>query len=185
MDLGAEAYARFLAGDDGAMLELVRLYRPGLTFFIGGIVGNADLAEELTQETFVKLCVKRPKNRGGGTFKTWLYAMGRNLALDALRRRNRRAEEPLPPELPAPAAAGDPADAVLRAEDAAAVRRALGGLSTAYRQALTLTYYEGFDVPSLAKILKKNPHAVSALLYRARAALKAQLEQEGFTYENR
>ena len=56
---------------------------------------NLDIAEELAEDTFVRLFFKKPKNRGGASFKTWLYTIGRNIATDYLRKLSRRKEEPL------------------------------------------------------------------------------------------
>ena len=58
-----------------------------LMLYINSQVKDMSLAEELTLDTFTKLTVKRPRFRGEGSFKTWLYTIGRNLAIDTLRKR--------------------------------------------------------------------------------------------------
>ena len=73
MDHGAEQYRRFLDGDRDAMTALIRDYKDGLTFFLCGFTGDLTAAEELAQETFVRLYVKRPRFSGRSRFRTWLY----------------------------------------------------------------------------------------------------------------
>ena len=84
MDHGESSYCRFLDGDDEGIAELVKEYKDGLTFYLNSIVGDLCLAEELMQDTFTKLVIKRPRFRGESAFKTWLYTIGRNLATDTL-----------------------------------------------------------------------------------------------------
>jgi RNA polymerase sigma-70 factor (ECF subfamily) len=84
MDKGQFYYKRYLDGDEDALLDIVREYRDGLMLYINTHVRNMSLAEEIALDTFTKLTVKRPRFRGDGSFKTWLYAIGRNLAIDTL-----------------------------------------------------------------------------------------------------
>ena len=84
MDKGHIYYKRYLDGDEDALLDIVREYREGLMLYINTHVRNMSLAEEIALDTFTKLTVKRPRFRGESAFKTWLYAIGRNLAIDTL-----------------------------------------------------------------------------------------------------
>ena len=99
MDRGSECYARFLAGEPEGLTALIEEYRDGLILYLCSIVGDYGAAEELAEDTFVKLLLKRPKDRGTGAFKTWLYTIGRHLALDRMRKQKR--EVSVPPEAPA------------------------------------------------------------------------------------
>ncbi|MBD5159991.1 MAG: RNA polymerase subunit sigma-24, partial [Ruminococcus sp.] len=76
MDNGAVSYRRFLDGDDEGMVEIIRDYKDGLILYLNGITGNILLAEEIMEDTFFKLVVKKPKFSGRSSFKTWLYAIG-------------------------------------------------------------------------------------------------------------
>lgn len=183
MDTGARNYLRYLEGDDEGIAEIVREYREGLIFFLNGYVKNILTAEELTEDTFFKIMVKKPKYRSGASFKTWLYTIGKNTALDYLRKNSRHtrvSEEEL-----------DRADleqsaferTVIRDEDKLALHKAMDKLPPQYRQILHLIFFEGFDNGESAKILKKTKRQVEMLTYRAKKALKAQLEKEGFEYE--
>ena len=90
MDKGANSYNCFLNGNNDALVEIIREYKDGLTFFLGGFVGDLSLAEELMEDTFVRLYVKKPHFSGKSSFKTWLYAIGRNVAREYLRKEKRR-----------------------------------------------------------------------------------------------
>lgn len=91
MDQGGEYYRRYLHGDQDAFVSLVQMYMDGLVLFLTGITGDVTLAEDATEDTFVKLGVKRPHYSGKASFKTWLYTIGRNTARDHLRRYRRRS----------------------------------------------------------------------------------------------
>ena len=85
MDNGASSYRRFLDGDENGLVEIIRDYKDGLIFYLNGFTQNIYVAEELAEETFVKLVVKKPRFSNKSIFKTWLYAIGRNVAIDYLR----------------------------------------------------------------------------------------------------
>ncbi len=184
MDQGAESYRRFLAGDETGLVEIVRLFADGLIFFVQPIAGDAAAAEDIAEETFARLCLRKPAYQDTASFKTWLYAVARNLALDERRKCAHTAVLPEEawPELPDPA--DTPEEAYLRAEERRAVRRALAGLKPEYAQVLTLTYVEGLSNRQTAKIMHKSVHAVENLNSRARKALREALEQEGSLNEN-
>lgn len=184
MDHGEGSYRRFLAGDKNALVEIVTEYRPGLQNYIHSIVRNFAVAEDLTEETFVKLLVKKPRSKGSASFKTWLYTIGRNIAIDWLRKnpngkllaldvcKEMQSDEQAFEEL------------YYREETKKAVRDALDRLHPEYRNVLILSYFEDFSIEEIAKILKKSKKATSVLLHRAKQSLKKQLEKENFTYED-
>lgn len=68
MDNGAESYRRFLDGDDGGLGEIVEAYKDGLILFLNGIVGNIYVAEELAEDAFFRLMVKKPRFSGKSSF---------------------------------------------------------------------------------------------------------------------
>ncbi len=183
MDHGAESYLRFLAGDDNGMVELIRDYKDGLMLYLNGMVGNIHVAEELMEETFVRLAVRRPHFRGRSSFKTWLYAIGRNLALDDLRRRRR--EDPADPELLVREADAETVEAAyLRDERSRTLHRAMGRLHPEYRTVLWLVYFEEMDNAQAAVAMRKSKRQIENLVYRAKQSLRTELKKEGITGEN-
>ena len=86
MDNGASSYRRFLDGDKNALIDIIENYRRGLVLFINSITGDFCLAEEIAEETFLKLYVDRPKFSGKSSFRSWLYSIGRNTAIDHIRK---------------------------------------------------------------------------------------------------
>ena len=136
------------------------------------------------EEVFFRLAVKKPKFKGKSSFQTWLYAIGRNVALDDVRRRSRYACKTVEdcPERASPE--GEPEAAFLKEERNRILYACIGRLHTQYRQVLTLSYFEGLDNAGIAAVMKKNKRQVENLLTRARAALKKELEKEGIGHED-
>lgn len=184
MDNGASSYRRFRDnGDESGLVEIIRDYQDGLILFLASIVGDMQTAEELAEDTFVLLGTKKPKDKGKGSFKTWLYTIGRNLAIDRLRRRKKRAEvsvEDAEP-LPAPDAVEDSYE---RKEQSIQVQQAMHRLNPDYQQVLRLVYFEELSCKEAAAVMKKSVRSIESLLYRAKKSLRSQLETEGFHYEN-
>ncbi len=183
MDNGASSYRRFLAGDDKAFAEIIREYRDGLILYINSFVCNITEAEDLAEDTFIKLVTKRPRYNGKASFKTWLYTIGGNTAKDYLRRAAKKGTLPLEEyemledetELEA---------IVIKNERRIALHRSMNKLKAEYRQILWLVYFEGMSIKDASAVIGKKIHATENLVYKARQALKAQLEKDGFDYEN-
>lgn len=181
MDNGASSYRRFLDGDESGLVEIIRDYKDGLILYLNSFTGNIRAAEELAEDTFVRLGIKRPKDKGTGAFRTWLYAIGRNLAIDYLRRRPKEVSLEEVQELAAQESALE--EAYLHQERKILLHKALKKLKPEYRQILWLTYFEGYSNKEAAAIMRKSVHSVETLVYRARLALKSELVKEDFPHE--
>ena len=182
MDNGASSYRRFLEGDDSGFVEIIRDYKDGLILFLHSMTRDLSMAEELCEDTFVRIAVKKPKFNGKSAFKTWLYAIGRNVALDYLRR-HKTAEISYDelPEIKEEQASLE--SQYIKKENADELRRAMEKLNPQYKQVLWLVYFENFSNQETAVVLKKSVRNVENLLYRAKQSLKSELNKEGFVYE--
>lgn len=185
MDSGSLNYRRFREhGDEDGLAEIIKDYKDGLMLYLNSIVGSTRIAEELAEDTFVLLGTKKPRDKGKGSFKTWLYTIGRNIAIDYLRRNSKRAEV----SGEETAELSDDREGLelsyIKKERKITVHRALGRLKPEYRQALWLVYFEELSEKETAAVMKKSVHGTETLIYRAKRALKSVLETEGFTYED-
>lgn len=183
LDTGTENYLRFLCGDESGLVQIVTQYKDGLIFYLNSIVGDLHLAEDLAEDTFVRLFTKKPRDKGKGSFKTWLYASGHNVAVSYLRRASAKNEIPMELCEPMLDSGEDPAGLYLQEESKVALHRAMGKLKPEYRQVLWLIYFENFSCKEAAAVMRKSVHNTEVLASRARQALKAQLNKEGFVYE--
>lgn len=182
MDQSAKDYQDFLSGNQEVLTSIIRDYRDGLILYLNAIVQNITVAEELTEDVFVKLVMKRPHFSSDSSFKTWLYAIGRNMAISYLRRQKYK-HIPLEncPELT------DDEKCLewqyIQKEQQRVLHNAMKKLKKEYHQVLWLIYFEGFSHKETARIMGKTVHNIETLSYRARQALKIKLLEEGFVYE--
>ena len=184
MDNGASSYRRFLEGDDDGIVQIIKDYKDGLMLYLNSFVQNIHLAEDLTEDTFVKLIARRPRFFGKSTFKTWLYSIGRNVSLDHLRKNAKLPTVSAEEYMALVADEADVARQYLRTERKLQVHKALKQLNKEYRQALYLVYFEEFQNAQAASIMGKSKKQLENLLYRAKLSLKSELEKEGVVYED-
>lgn len=184
MDNGASSYRRFRdQGDENGLAEIIRQYRDGLVYYIFSIVGDTHAAEELCEDVFVLLGTKKPKDKGIGSFKTWLYTIGRNRALNYLKKHKEHTDISLDELSEFSDDRYAPERTVLIEQQRISLHDAMNRLKPEYRQILWLYYFEGFSLKEAAAILNKSVHSTETLIYRARQSLKSQLEMEDFQYE--
>ena len=184
MDNGACSYRRFRNhGDEDGLVEIIRTYRDGLILYLCNFVGNLDIAEELAEDVFVLLGTKKPRDKGTGSFKTWLYTIGRNKALNYLKHIKRHPATSLETCAEVADQQTTLETGFLAEERKILLHKAMQKLKPEYRQILWLIYFEEMTNQQAAQIMKKSVHSVETLVYRARKSLKSQLEKEDFHYE--
>ena len=184
MDNGASSYRRYLDGDDKGLTEIVSEYKNGLMLYINQFVNNFCIAEELTEDTFFRLITKKPKFYGKSSFRSWLYAIGRNTAIDHIRRNSQFTDTPIE-EMDNYISDGKSLEqSYITEESKKVLHSAMAKLTPDYRRVLWLVYFEDFSNSEVAAVMKKNDRQIKNLLYRAKKSLKAELDKEGFTYEN-
>jgi len=188
MNDGLSSYNRFLAGDNNGLSDLVEQYNSSLILFINGFVNDLFAAEDIAADTFMEIFLKkgRFKENSSAKFKTWLFKIARNNAIDYLRKQSRTrtiAFDDVGEVAASPNSHGNPEDALLTIERIAQLHRAMSTLSPDYRQILHLIYFEDMGYDNAGKVLKKTNRQIKNLAYNARKSLKAVLEKEGFSYE--
>ena len=179
---GSSSYNRFLSGDRDTIDEVIRDYKDGLIYYIYSIIGDMDISEEAATDVFIKLYVDKPKFKEGGAFKTWLYTIGRNKALDYIRKKSKIPQVPIENAYNVSAEENIEQNYIQQEEDSR-LRKIVSRLKPEYSQILCLVYFENFNNSEAGKIMKKSSKQIRDLLYRAKNALKKELEKEGTDYD--
>lgn len=168
-------------GDEAAFDVLFTRWGGRLLGYLQRMVSDAATAEELTQEAFIRVYRARERYEAESKFSTWLYRIATNLALNELRRPNRkrphssRDDEDTKLVLVSPAPRPDAsADARLAASD---LLTELDALPERQRVALWLTAVEGHSYAEVAQTLDATEKSVKSLVHRGRAALVASRKQ--------
>jgi len=183
MDNGASSYRRFLKGDDTGLCEIINEYNKGLTLYLNSFVNNLTTADDLSEDTFVKIGLKKPHFSGKSSFKTWLYAIGRNIALDYLRKSSKISVVSID-ECEEQRDVNAFEKDCLKEEQKEIVHKTMKNLKSEYRQILWLIYFEELSTKETAEVMKKSVHNIESTLSRARKALKSELAGKGYSYEN-
>jgi RNA polymerase sigma-70 factor (ECF subfamily) len=171
---------RVQAGDEAAFGVLMQRWELPVKAVIARLVLNATEAEELAQETFVRVWQQREKYRPGAAVRPWLFAIAVNLARNRLRwwRRRPTVELEAWSEAGGEASEGRPEESALeRAERAAAVRAAVAALPVELREAIVLFEYEGMAQAEIAAAVGATPKAVETRIARAREKLRVALRR--------
>jgi len=184
-NIGEESYRKFLNGDKEGMRELVDTYRYSLIEFINSYIQDYSSAEDLAEEVFVQLLVKKPVFRGDCSFKTWLYSIGRHLTLNYIRRKTIIGHPLSLNNLPELIDLDSDIEIKhLINERNAILYRSLDKLKPEFKQSLTLYYLEGYSTDEIASIMCKNRRQIENIKYRAKKALWAELKKEGLNNED-
>ena len=183
VDNGASSYRRFLEGDDNGIAEIVNDYKDGLILYLNKYVSNIHIAEDLAEDTFFKIMVRKPRYTKKYTFQAWLYAIGRNVAIDHIRKQAKYAKTSVDDLEMLVSEEETLEQAYIKDEEKIMIHRVLEQLKPEYKQVLWLVYFEGFSNEQAARIMKKSRHQTETLVYRAKRALRRELGKENFSYE--
>lgn len=166
---------RVQAGDEAALGALMARWERAVKALIARIVLNAAEAEDLAQETFVRVWQQREKFRPEAPLRPWIFAIAVNLARNRLRWWRRRPEVALEAwtEDGGEIAGGD--TAAEQRERAAAVRDAIAALPTDLREAIVLFEYERMSHAEIAVAVGATAKAVENRVRRARERLRLAL----------
>ena len=162
-------------GDTGALTEIIGFYTPYLFTIASNVMSTAlprEDIEEVVSDSFVALWTHRQELLPG-KLKSWLAAVTRNRAKDALRAAH--AAEPLDDDLLEIAAPGNMEDHLEQQELLAAIRR----LPADFRDAILLHYYQGYGISEIAEMMKVPEGTISSRLSRGRKKLEDLLKESG------
>jgi RNA polymerase sigma-70 factor (ECF subfamily) len=141
------------------------------------IVGDRHLAEDIVQETFIKVIRALPTYRGEGPIGGWIYRIGYREAITITRRRREDPVDPTTYQVTSVAADTSVESDVLSRELVAVLDKAMNQLSEPVRAAFTLRDIQGLPTSEVAAILDVSESAVKMRLARAREALRVQLKE--------
>lgn len=160
-------------GDQRAFRALVDRYLNAITRFALRTLGDRAEAEEVAQETFLRLWTSAAKFEPHAQPKTWLYRIARNQCIDRIRKRRTHGQEV---ELSEREAGEDrPSALLLRKQTSERVEEALASLPERQREAITLVHYEGLTGAEACDVLAVSAEALESLLARGRRALRERL----------
>ncbi len=170
----AELVESFRRGRMAAYEELFDRYSARIYGYIRRLTSDTALAEDFTQEVFLRAFRELRRLPGPINFAAWAYRVATNLCHDHFRRMARR-EAAGPPPSPA---SEDAERELLRREQAARLEATLSRLPLDYRTALLLKYVEGLSYRQIGAVLLLSEGAVTSLLYRARAEMRRLWDKE-------
>jgi RNA polymerase sigma-70 factor (ECF subfamily) len=154
---------------EGLFVGLVRDYHRRIYNYLLRLVGEEVLAEDLTQDTFLRAFRGLPKLPPGANYRAWLFRIATNAATDELRRRKRRPLVALGPFLRAPGTSED------QRLGEVVLNQGLLAIAPNHREILMLFELAEFSAPEVAEVLRISPEAARKRRQRAREALAREL----------
>ena len=176
-----ELVSRARQGDRNAYSELVRIHASGILNVVYRMCGDAQLAEDAAQETFLQAWLNLNSYRPQTSLRNWLYRIAVNAATDMLRKEKRLVPEAvedlkLTDNLPSPEMV------FVKQERAVLVQKAVLSLPEACRAVLVLREYEDLSYQEISNALEIPVGTVMSRLNYARGLLKEKLKVQLFTY---
>jgi RNA polymerase sigma-70 factor (ECF subfamily) len=159
-------------GDRNAYRRLVELYLARVTRFAARILGSSSEAEDVAQETFLRVWTEASRWTPRAKPKTWIYRVARNQCIDRLRKRQDVSDT-----LEQQSDGDRPSLLLARKQTAHAVERALLRLPERQRAAITLLHYEGLSTAEACDVLEIGAEALESLLARGRRQLREELRE--------
>jgi RNA polymerase sigma-70 factor, ECF subfamily len=178
------AIASGLKRQDTELLDrLIELYQHRLMRYLLFLTGKREVAEDLFQETWMRVLLRGGQYNGKARFDTWLFTIARNLVIDLSRKRTMASldemNDPLDESRPFEIANDGPSplDQFTVREDRAEVREVLMTLDRSYREVLVLRFHEELSLEEIATVTRAPLSTVKSRLYRGLAALKPEIER--------
>lgn len=175
--------ARGLRERDMELLaDLVERYQHRLVRYLLYLTGKREYAEDLAQETWIRVLQRGSQYNGRQRFDPWLFAIARNLAIDYLRKKRKAVEAASLPNDPdavllLSSSGPSPFEAAARSEDAMRLAGRLQILPPLYREALLLRFQEDLSLAEMVQVLGAPTTTVTSRIYRGLAALRSAFEE--------
>jgi RNA polymerase sigma-70 factor, ECF subfamily len=170
----------YAAGDENALRILVERWERQVFAFLVRMLGSPEEAEDLCQDTFMKLIKAAGRYQPDGKFPSWLFRIAGNQARSRLRRRKILRWLPLSSEYDnTPANEPDALDTLSGKEERDLVQDAIARLPERQRQALVLKQYNDLSYQEISEAMNASVSSVQMLLHRAMTALRKDLKSRG------
>jgi RNA polymerase sigma-70 factor (ECF subfamily) len=171
--------ARAIEGDTDAFASLFELTFPSVYRYLYGRCGDATLAEDLTQDAYMRAmrAIGRSFTGASTEFVAWMIRIARNRFLDHVKS-GRVRWEVVVEEIPVVLARGDPETEALNSVAGGDLRRALGNLTDEQQEIVLLRFFQGLAIAEVAQITGRTEGAVKALQFRALRALERILKTD-------
>jgi RNA polymerase sigma-70 factor (ECF subfamily) len=167
--------------DPNLLDRLIEQYQHRLFRYLLFLTGNPALAEDFFQETWIRVLERGDQYNAKSRFESWLFAIARNLVVDASRRKKLTSLEGLAdpesnqPFEPPDERAASALQLLLARENERAVQVSLLKIPAYYREVLLLRFHEELGLEEIAAVLSTPISTVKSRLYRGLAALKSAL----------
>jgi RNA polymerase sigma-70 factor (ECF subfamily) len=163
-------------GDEGAFRLLVERHMRQVYDLAHSFLRNHDDADDLAQETFVKVYRSLPSFRGDAGVGTWLYRIVTNLALDRLRQRQRMKQRMVPLDDAVVQGLSESSDSMMGADLQLHIERALYTLPTLQRAVIILRHLDGLSTKQVSSILQCSEGTVKTHLHRGLKKMQKKLQ---------
>ncbi len=174
--------AQGAAGDEQAFRILVERWERPVFAFMVRMLGSREDAQDLVQETFMRMISAAGNYQASGQFQSWLFRIAGNQARSRLRRRKILRWLPFDHDRDdLPAHDASPLEELERAEIQAEMRRCIAKLPVRQREALLLKQYQGLKYREIAEAMDLSVAAVQMLLHRAMEALRKEYARKGLS----
>lgn len=174
---GFIGYGRFLEGDPDAFGDIVSEYGDRLLYFIRTYTNNITAAEDLMEDVFAELIIRKKKFDSEPEFRGYLYKTARNKALNYIKKESKYSGDPPPDDTPEERSLLN--EHVLNGERKRLLSQCLDALKPEYRDVLYFVYFEDMSYEQAARVMRKTRKQVDNLVYRAKQAMKIELEKNG------
>src|SRR3984957_10743315 len=178
------AIAHGLKKQDPELLdELIELYQHRLLRYLLFLTGKREVAEDLFQETWMRVLLRGSQYNGKARFDTWLFTIARNLVIDLSRKRTMASLDEMSDTTEDGRAfeiateGPSPLEQFQLREDRAEVAEVLLTLEPNYREVLVLRFHEEMSLEEIANVTRAPLSTVKSRLYRGLAALKPEIER--------